>query len=88
MYLVLEGEVAIAVGRRVIEKVGAGGVFGEMALVDRLPRAADAVARSDCALLSMNRDQLTTLVKSNPGAGMAMMRAAAERLRYMNSILA
>lgn len=88
MYLVLEGEVAIAVGRRIIEKVGAGGVFGEMALVDRLPRSADAVARTDCALLSMNREQLITLVKSNPGAGMAMMRAVAERLRYMNSILA
>jgi CRP-like cAMP-binding protein len=88
MYLLLEGEVAIAVGRRIIEKVGAGGVFGEMALVDRLPRAADAVARTDCELLSINRDQLITFVKSNPGTGMAMIRAVAERLRYMNSILA
>jgi CRP/FNR family transcriptional regulator, cyclic AMP receptor protein len=88
MYVVFEGEVAVAVGRRIVEKVGPGGVFGEMALVDQMPRAASAVARTDCALLSMNRDQLITLVKSNPGVGMAMMRAVAERLRYMNSILA
>jgi CRP-like cAMP-binding protein len=88
MYVVFEGEVAVAVGRRIVEKLGAGGVFGEMALVDQVPRAASAVARTDCALLSMNREQLIRLVKSNPGAGMAMMRAVAERLRYMNQILA
>ncbi len=88
MYVVFEGEVAVAVGRRIVEKVGPGGVFGEMALVDQLPRAASAVARSDCALLSMNREQLISLVKSNPAVAMSMMRAVAERLRYMNSILA
>jgi len=87
MYTVLEGEVAVAVGRRIVEKVGTGGVFGEMALVDQMPRAASAVARTDCALLSMNRSQLTALVKSKPETGMAMMRAVAARLRYMNSTL-
>jgi CRP-like cAMP-binding protein len=88
MYVVFEGEVAVAVGRRIVEKVGSGGVFGEMALVDQMPRAASVVARTDCALLSINREQLITLVKSNPSVGMAMMRAVAERLRYMNQILA
>jgi CRP/FNR family transcriptional regulator, cyclic AMP receptor protein len=87
LYVVLEGEIAVAVGRRIVEKLGPGGVFGEMALVDQLPRAASAVARADCALLSMNRDQFIALVKSDPGVGMAMMRAVAERLRYMNSVL-
>lgn len=88
MYVVLEGEVAVAVGRRIVEKVDTGGVFGEMALVDQMPRAASAIARTDCALLSMNRSQLIELVKSNPAVGMAMMRAVAERLRYMNTVLA
>jgi len=88
MYVVLEGEVAVAVGRRIVEKVDTGGVFGEMALVDQLPRAASAVARTDCALLSMNRGQLIELVKLNPATGMAMMRAVAERLRYMNTVVA
>ena len=88
MYVVMEGEVAVVVGRRIVEKVGVGGVFGEMALVDQMPRAASAVARSDCALLSMNRNQLIELVKSDPVVGMAMMRAVAERLRYMNKVVA
>lgn len=86
MYVVLEGTVGVAVGRRIIEKIGVGGVFGEMALVDNAPRAATVVAREDCTLLSINRDALLALVKGDPGIGMAMMRAVAARLRYMNSL--
>jgi CRP/FNR family transcriptional regulator, cyclic AMP receptor protein len=88
MYVVLEGAVGVTIGRRIVEKIGPGGVFGEMALVDNAPRAAGVVAREDCALLSINRDALTKLVKVEPAVGMAMMRAVAARLRYMNSLFA
>jgi CRP-like cAMP-binding protein len=86
MYVVLEGNVAIAIGRRIVEKLSTGGVFGEMAPVDQSPRTATAVARTDCVLLSINRDALIGLVKSDPAIGMAMMRAVAARIRYMNSL--
>ena len=86
MYVVLEGDIAIAIGKRIVEKLSTGGVFGEMALVDQRPRTASAVARSDCALLSINRDALINLVKSDPAIGMAMMRAVAGRVRYMNGL--
>jgi len=86
MYIILEGNVAVAIGRRIVEKLSTGGVFGEMALVDQLPRTATAVARTDCVLLSINRDALITLVKSDPAVGMAMMRAVAARIRYMNAL--
>ena len=86
MYVVLEGEVAVAIGRKIVEKLERGGVFGEMALVDQSPRTASAVARADCALLAINRDALIKLTKSDPEIGMAMMRSVASRLRYMNSL--
>ena len=88
MYIVLEGRVAVAIGKRIVEKLSTGGVFGEMALVDQSPRTATAVARTDCALLSINREALIALVKSDPAIGMAMMRAVAARVRYMNSLFA
>ena len=88
MYIVLEGKVAVAIGKRIVEKLSIGGVFGEMALVDQSPRTATAVARTECALLSINRDALIALVKSDPAIGMAMMRAVAARVRYMNSLFA
>ena len=88
MYIVLDGKVAVAIGRKIVEKLGPGGVFGEMALVDNSPRTATAVARSDCELLAIDRDSLIKLVKSDPAVGMQMLRAVAERIRYMNTLLA
>ena len=88
MYIVLEGRVTISIDSKIVEKLGTGGVFGEMALVDQLRRTASAIARTDCALLSINRDALIKLVKSDPAIGMAMMRCVADRLRYMNSLFA
>ena len=88
MYIVLEGRVTIAINNKIVEKLVPGGVFGEMALVDQSPRTASAIARTDCALLSMNRDSLIALVKSDPAIGMAMMRCVADRMRYMNSLFA
>ena len=86
MYIVLEGRVTIAINNKIVEKLVAGGEFGEMALVDHSPRTASAIARTDCALLSLNRQTLIQLVKSDPGVGMAMMRCVANRMRYMNSL--
>src|SRR5438046_5493588 len=40
LFAVLEGRVAIRIGDSVVEKVGTGGIFGEMSLVDRTPRLA------------------------------------------------
>ena len=88
MYIVLEGRVTISIDNKIVERLGPGGVFGEMALVDQLRRTASAIARTDCALLSINRDALIRLVKSDPGVGMAMMRCVAHRVRYMNSLFA
>jgi CRP-like cAMP-binding protein len=88
MYVVLEGRVNITINNMIVEKLGQGGVFGEMALVDQSPRTASAVARTDCALLSINRHALIKLVKSDPPVGMAMLRCVADRMRYMNSLFA
>lgn len=86
MYVVLDGEVAVAIGRRIVEKITTGGFFGEMALVDQMPRTASAVARTDCSLLPINREALIKVVKKHPEIGMALMRTVAARLTYMNSL--
>jgi CRP-like cAMP-binding protein len=87
MYIVLEGKVVIAIGRKIVEKLAIGGVFGEMSLIDRSPRTASAVAKSACVLLALDRKALVRLVESDPSIGMAMMRAVASRIRYMNQLL-
>ena len=88
LYAVLEGRVAISIGDAVIEKVGPGGVFGEMSLVDRSPRLATAVAETDCALLAMSRHMFLHLVKSSPKFGAALLKAVGERAAFTASRLA
>ena len=83
MYVVQEGRVAVSIRGRVVERVGVGGAFGEMALVDQSPRAATAMAESDSVLLTLNRGVFLQLVKTQPEFGVALLAAAAERVRFM-----
>ena len=83
MYVVLEGHVAISADGRVIERVGSGGMFGEMALVDRAARAASATAETDCKLLSINRTDFLDLVKARPAFGASLLKSIAVRMQQL-----
>jgi CRP-like cAMP-binding protein len=85
LFVVLEGRVAIRVGDYVVEKVGPGGIFGEMSLVERTPRLASAVAETDCTLLVMSRHMFLHLVKRSPNFGAALLKAVGERAAFMAS---
>jgi len=88
MYLVKSGRVAIAVGNTVVEVVGPGGTFGEMAVVDQSPRTARAGTLEETELLQIDRPTLMAVVKQQPAIAMALLRGIADRLRHMNSLLA
>jgi CRP-like cAMP-binding protein len=81
MYVVQEGRVAISLRGTVVERVGPGGVFGEMALVDQGARTANANAETDCVLLAINRQVFLNLVKADPSFGVSLLTAIAERVR-------
>jgi CRP/FNR family cyclic AMP-dependent transcriptional regulator len=84
MYVVIEGAVRLSVTGRSLEKVGPGGVFGEMALIDAAPRSATAFAVTDCRLVSLTRDRFTALIQQNPQFALEIMRVMASRLRSMD----
>ncbi len=83
MYVVLEGRVAISVRASVVERVGPGGMFGEMALVDRAARAASATAETDCKLLAINRTDFINLVKAKPAFGASLLKSIALRMQQL-----
>ena len=87
MYVVKEGRVTIAIRDKVVEVVGPGGTFGEMALVDQSPRVASGTADVYSELLTVDRASLLEAVKSQPAFAMAMLKAVVERLRHMNAQL-
>lgn len=88
MYVVLEGDVEVTIQGRVVEEIGAGGMFGEMALIGRTERLASAVAVTDCSLLAINRKDFFDLVKNNPEFGVALLSAVGERARYIATCFA
>src|SRR5882672_7154768 len=66
MYVVVDGKVAVSIQGKLVEKIGPGGVFGEMALVDRAPRLATVVSETNCGLLAIGRNTFLDLIKASP----------------------
>jgi CRP-like cAMP-binding protein len=85
MYVVLEGQVELKINGRVVETLGPGEPFGEMALIDQAPRVATAVAKTGCRLLSIPENRFLFLVSAKPHFSLQIMRVMADRLRKMNA---
>jgi len=85
MYVVLEGRLAVSIQGKLVEKIGPGGVFGEMALVDRTPRLATVVAETDCSLLAIGRNTFLDLIKASPDFAVSLLGAVGERARFIAS---
>lgn len=86
MYVVLQGTVEIAIRNSVVGRIGAGGMFGEMALITRAERVASAVAKTDCVLLAINRNVFLELVGTNPKFAIALLSSVGNRARYVASL--
>ncbi len=84
MFIVRTGTVDLKIDDTVIETVGQGGVFGELALVDPAPRSATAVAGPACTLVMVEEHSFNDLLRRVPGLGLEIMRVMARRLRRAN----
>jgi CRP-like cAMP-binding protein len=63
MYVVRSGELTIEKGGKVMETVGPGGVFGEMALIDGGERVATVTATSPLELLVLSRHDFNEMLE-------------------------
>ena len=84
MYAVVEGAVDITRHGAVVESLGDGGIFGELALVDESPRGASAVATKPSRLARIDESQFTFLVHEHPTFALQVMAVLADRLRRAN----
>jgi CRP-like cAMP-binding protein len=85
MYVVLEGRLAVSIQDKVVEKIGTGGVFGEMALVERTPRLATVTAETGCSLLAIGRNTFLDLIKASPDFAVSLLGAVGDRARFVAS---
>jgi CRP-like cAMP-binding protein len=87
MYAVIAGRVAVSIGGSVVERLGPGGVFGELALIGQTPRMASVVAETDCQLLPVSRTAFLLVVKTNAEFAASLLGALAARLRKLTAQL-
>lgn len=85
MFAVADGLVELTHGGAVIEKIGAGGIVGEMALIDASPRSATATAATETRVVKVDRDHFMYLVQEHPTFALQVMSVMAERLRKANN---
>lgn len=88
MYAIAEGQVDIRKGDTLLESLGAGDVFGEMALVDKSPRSATAVAATTVRAAVVDERSFIRLVQQTPYFALEVMGMMANRLRRTNARLA
>jgi CRP-like cAMP-binding protein len=88
MFVVLDGQLDIKVADTVIDVVGPGSIFGEMALIDDTPRSASVVAKTDCRLIEIDRRRFEFMVAETPYFALAVMEVMANRLRKANTRVA
>ena len=86
LYVVLGGQVKVVIvgedGREVILSIlDDGDFFGEMALIDDLPRSAHVIATQDSTLLVLRREDFHRCLEGSPRIALGLLRAMSRRLR-------
>jgi CRP/FNR family transcriptional regulator, cyclic AMP receptor protein len=81
MYVLLSGSVRIVKGQRLIETVDVGGVFGELALIDELPRSASAIAVAESKVAAISSERFREMILRNPSFALDVMRLLTRRIR-------
>lgn len=86
MYGVTEGSVGIysdygTSKEKQLVTLQCGDYFGEMGMIERLPRSATAVALENCALKRMEISDMEELLKENPAKVYAIIQHTGSRIR-------
>lgn len=86
MYIISEGKVGISISsdsssKDYIVTLESGSSFGEMNLLDSLPRSASAHALEDSYLLTLEKNKLLGLLSSYPELALGILRALSSIVR-------
>lgn len=80
-YVVIEGEVDLTYKGRLLETVTAGGLIGEMALLDNQTRSATATVKTETKAVAIDRSRFIFMVEETPWFALEVMKIMADRLR-------
>ncbi len=91
MYIIRDGQVEIVKDlegeERQLAVLGQGDFFGEMSILEDMPRTATARALVDCKLLAINGTTFDQMLRKDPEITVRIMRKLSRRLRETDRML-
>ena len=91
-YVLKTGTVEIlkigAAGEEVLAELSPNSIFGEMALIDGVPRSASARSKGDTIITEVTTEAFKGYIQNNPSTALRIMRTISENLRAVNIRLA
>jgi CRP/FNR family cyclic AMP-dependent transcriptional regulator len=87
LFAVASGSVKMSIssveGRSaILNLIGKGEIFGEIALLDGLPRTTDATAHTNCDLIVIDRRDFLPFIRKQPPLAMKFIELLCARLRW------
>ena len=84
-FMILEGQVEVRKGGKVLAKLSKGQFFGEMSLIDDQPRSADVVAVQPTRCYALTTWSFSGILKGNPEMALPLLKEVVKRLRTAQS---
>jgi CRP/FNR family cyclic AMP-dependent transcriptional regulator len=87
LYVIESGKVRIFIlsesGQEISVRIyGCGDIFGELSMLDGLPRSAGAVAMDETRVLTLHRDDFLSLLEEHPQMAPSIIAILSGRVRY------
>jgi CRP/FNR family transcriptional regulator, cyclic AMP receptor protein len=80
-FIIVDGRVRVIRDGETLATLGPGDFFGELSVLDRLPRVAQVVAEQPTRCLALASWDFEQVLLDHPGLALAIMRGLAGRLR-------
>jgi CRP/FNR family transcriptional regulator, cyclic AMP receptor protein len=86
LYVILKGKAKVCLydenGREyILDVIGKDGFFGELSLIDELPRSANVITMETCELLVVKRQDFHRVLMENPTITVSILKTLSRRLR-------
>ena len=81
LFVIIEGSVRVVRDGQELARLGGGDFFGEMSVIDGLPRVAQVVTTTDTRCLALASWEFERLILDHPTIGLAILRGLSARLR-------
>ena len=80
-FVIASGSVRVVRDGEMLAEVGPGGFFGELSVLDGLPRVAQVVSTEPTTCLALASWDFEAVVREQPSVALAILRELAGRLR-------